>query len=143
VDPATFAFLASSQPVVRTLELARRADVTLTSVGVVGDDSLLLSEGFLDRSAMDRLVSAGAVGEILGHYYDARGTAVADPALLTVGLSLDDLRRSHRVIAVAAGSRKAAAVAAAVAGGIVTEIVVDSELADTLLEQLGRVTRPD
>lgn len=132
-DPASAAFLTSSQPVVRTLDLARRADVTLTSVGVVGYDSLLVAEGFLDESAMDRLTAAGAVGEILGQYYDAAGRRVDDPSLVTVGLSLDDLRSSHRVIAVAAGERKAGAVAGAVAGGIVSEVVVDDRLAEALL----------
>ena len=58
-----------------------------------------------------------------------------DPSLVTIGLSLDDLRASHRVIAVAAGARKADAVAAAVAGSIVTEVVVDDELALALLER--------
>ena len=62
-----------------------------------------MRKGFLDEPAMDRLVEAGAVGEILGQYYDAQGAAVSDPSLVTIGLSLDDLRASARVIAVAAG----------------------------------------
>jgi deoxyribonucleoside regulator len=134
VDPASHAFLVSSQPVVRALEMARAADATLTSLGVVGYDSLLVSEGFLDEPAMDRLVEAGAIGEILGQYYDAQGVAVSDPSLVTIGLSLDDLRASARVIAVAAGARKAAALRAAIAGEIVSEIVVDDVLARALLE---------
>ena len=50
-DPASRQFLASSRPVARTLDLARRADVTLLSVGVVGSDSLLVSEGFVGAAS--------------------------------------------------------------------------------------------
>jgi len=82
---------------------------------------------------MERLVAAGAVGEILGWYYDRAGRPVTDPSLATVGLSMVDLRACHRVIAVAAGERKAVAVQAAAAGGLVTEVVVDDRLAGAVL----------
>jgi len=136
-NPASREFLASSQPVKRTLGLAQAADVTLTSVGVVGPDSLLVLEGFLDTAAMGRLAKAGAAGEILGQYYDASGDLVPNPSLLTVGLTLDDLRAAKRVIAVAAGERKAEAVAGAVAGRLVSEVVVDDHLARALMGRPG------
>jgi deoxyribonucleoside regulator len=132
-DRASIAFLASSRPVEQALELARSADVVLTSVGVAGSDSLLVAEGFVDNPTMERLVAAGAVGEILGWYYDRAGRPVTDPSLATVGLSMVDLRACHRVIAVAAGERKAVAVQAAAAGGLVTEVVVDDRLAGAVL----------
>ncbi len=132
-DAATHAFLTATPPVQRTLELARRADVVLTSVGVAGVDSLLVREGLVDGATMASLVARGAAGEVLGQYIDRHGTPITDPPLLTVGLSLGDLRDAHRVIAVAAGERKADALMAAAAGRLVTEVVVDDRLATAIL----------
>lgn len=133
-DAAVRDALLASPPVAKALRKAMSADVTFTSVGVVGNASLLVTEGFLSREAMANLVAAGAVGEILGHYYDASGDEVPADALHPIGLTLDDLREANRVVAVAGGAAKAEAVRAAIAGRLVDEIIVDETLARNLLE---------
>jgi DNA-binding transcriptional regulator LsrR (DeoR family) len=130
--------LTGSPPVRHALEVARAADVTLVSIGVAGETSLLLTEGLVDGPTMARLVSAGAVGEILGRWFDAAGREVDGHGPVAVGLSLADLRASRRVIGVTGGVEKAPAMLAALAGGIVHEIVIDDGLADALL-----ATSPD
>lgn len=125
--------LLGSDPVRRALEVARAADVTLVSVGVVGNASLLLLEGLVDGPAMARLVAEGAVGEILGRWFDATGREVEVPGVAAVGLSLTDLRASRRVIGVTGGVEKAQAIQAALGAGIVHEIVIDDGLAEALL----------
>lgn len=138
----SFDALAASEPVARVLELARAADVTLVSVGIVGEASLLRVEGLVDGPAMAHLVAAGAVGEILGRWYDATGREVEAPGLAAVGLSLADLRSSRRVVAVAGGTEKAAALRAALAGGIVDEVVIDDGLAEALLADVTEAVSP-
>lgn len=132
-DGRTREAIVASKPVSRVLQLARAADVTIVSVGVVGGASLLVSGGLIDSATMDRVVGAGAVGEILGWWFDADGREVSARVPVPVGLGLEDLRVSRRVIAVAGGEEKAGAVAAAIRGGIVREIVVDDGLAEALL----------
>ncbi len=122
-----------SEPVCRAMERARAADATLVSVGVASDQSLLLAEGLLTESTMNRIVEAGAVGEVFGRYYDASGDAVEPQALHPVSLTLDDLRNARRVIAVAGGPEKAGAIKGALAAGIVKELAVDDGLAEILL----------
>lgn len=129
-------FLLASQPVAHALGLARAADVTLVSVGVVGEESLLRREDLLSSEMMRDLIDRGARGEILGHYFDAAGDEIAPLSLLPVGLSLDDLRSARRVIAVAGGETKAASVRAAIAGDIIDELVADNELAESLLSEV-------
>jgi DNA-binding transcriptional regulator LsrR (DeoR family) len=125
--------IVGSEAVARALATARDADVTLVSIGVVGGASQILVEGLADDAAMAVLVREGAVGEVLGRWYDAAGRAVDAPGLWAVGLSLADLHASRRVVAVAGGADKAGALRAALAGGIVQEIVVDDGLAEALL----------
>jgi len=126
--------LLASTSVAEALRRARSADVTFTSIGVVGATSLLVTEGFLSRRGMADLVAAGAVGEILGRYYDAAGAEVPSDALHPIGLTLADLRDADRVVGAAGGPEKAAAVKAAILGGLLDEIVVDETLARALLE---------
>ncbi len=129
----SLAALLTSEPVRHALETARAADVTFVSVGVAGEGSMLLGEGLIGADAMAALVAAGASGEVMGHWVDAAGTGLATPGLEEVGLTLDDLRASRRVVAVAGGAEKAPAVLAALRGRIVTELIVDDGLAASLL----------
>ncbi|MEO5965712.1 MAG: sugar-binding domain-containing protein [Candidatus Limnocylindrales bacterium] len=125
--------LLASHPVALALERARRADVTLVSVGVVGAGSVVAAAGGVDEAGMALLEAGGAVGEILGHFYDGAGRDVTVPGNGVVGLTLDDLRASRRVIAVAGGPGKTPALLAALAGGIVHEVVVDDVMAEVIL----------
>ena len=106
----------------------------LVAVGVVGPESLLVSAGYMNASAMERVIAAGAVGEVFGLYYDAGGNAIHPNELYPVSLSLDDLRASRRVIAAAGGREKVAAVKGAIAAGVVDELAIDDSLAEALLK---------
>lgn len=122
-----------SDAVADVVRQARSADVALVSVGVVGSESLLLTEGFMDPVVMDRLVARGAVGEVLGCYYDADGAPIDVPELHTVGLRFQDLLQIRRIVGVVAGLQKLDAVKGAIAAGILDEIAVDDALARALL----------
>lgn len=124
-----------SPPVARALDRARCADVILVSIGVVGPESLLVSEGFMTQEGMDEVIAGGAVGEVFGWYFDAAGNSVPAPGLHPVALTLDDLRTAPRVIGVAAGAEKAAAICGAIAAGILDEVAVDETLAEALLSR--------
>lgn len=123
-----------SESVANALERARTADMVMVTVGVVGDDSLLVQAGLLDKETMRDLVAGGAVGEVFGRYFDAAGDAVMPGALHPVSLTLDDLRRSKLVVAAAGGAEKADAVRGAIAAGIVDELAIDDTLARALLD---------
>jgi DNA-binding transcriptional regulator LsrR (DeoR family) len=142
VDAPSIAGLLASGPVRDALHVARTADITVVSIGVVGEASLLRLEGLIDASAMARLEAAGAVGEILGHWYDAQGGEVGVSDAAVVGLSPADLRASRRVVAVAGGADKAVSLRAALAGGIVHEVVIDDGLAAALLEGASEADAP-
>ena len=123
-----------SESVATALERARNADMVMVAIGIVGAESLLVQAGYLDEQAMSEIVTAGAVGEVFGRYFDANGDPVMPQALHPVALTLDDLRACRRVIAAAGGADKAAAVQGAIAAGIIDELAVDDTLAQALLD---------
>jgi DNA-binding transcriptional regulator LsrR (DeoR family) len=88
----------------------------------------------LGPADLDRVRKAGAVGEILGRFYDKAGDEVQTPfRQRVVSIGLEELRRVKRVLAVVAGGNRAAAIRAAVRGGLVKSLVIDDEGAKALL----------
>jgi len=120
--------------IARTLELARQSDIGLVGVGIASPASTMVQTGYLSAADMEAAAERGAVGDILSHYFDIAGKPVETPwEDRIVGLSLSALRHIENVVAVAAGSEKAAAVVGAVRSDVVNTLVVDEPLAEAIL----------
>ena len=88
----------------------------------------------LSAHDFEELEKAGAVGEICGRFYDKNGRECLTPwrdRVLSIGL--DQIRRIPQVIAVIAGGNRAAAISAAIRGGLVKALVIDEVAASFLL----------
>ncbi len=86
------------------------------------------------ESERDELFGAGVIGEIAGVFFDARGQ------IITTGVSkrLITLSGAHllaipSVTAIVAGAKKASAVTAATAGGLIDGLITDAPLAEAML----------
>lgn len=132
---ATKEAIEADRVVARVLGIARSADAYLYSAGAADHRSVHVDSGYLGEADIDRLVAAGAVGDVVGRYIDAAGRVV-DAALdaRTVGLSLDELRRADVAVAAIAGEAKRAVAAAVVASGLCTVLITDESTARRLLD---------
>lgn len=133
---STRAVLEKDRVISDVLALAARADVFLFSPGGMGSDSVLVDSGQIDADDLTRLARAGAVGDVLGRFIDAKGRIV-DPALdrRTLGLSLDVLRSATTSIALVSGAAKRAVCGAVVSSGLCDVLITDDENANHLLEE--------
>lgn len=133
---STRAVLESDRAVSDVLALAARADLFLFSPGGMGSDSVLVDSGQIDADDLDRLSRAGAVGDVLGRFIDARGRIV-DPDLdgRTLGLSLDALRSATTSVALVSGEAKRAVCRAVVTNGLCDVLITDDQNAIHLLEE--------
>ena len=132
---ATKEAIEADRVVARVLDAARSANAYLFSAGAADHGSVHVDSGYLTTADIDRLVAAGAVGDVVGRYIDAGGRIVdADLDARTVGLSLDDLRRADSAIAAIAGAPKRAIASAVVASGLCTVLVTDESTAQHLLD---------
>ncbi len=93
--------------VAEVMELIQRADVILHGVGCADE---MLRDSKVAAPRARRLLSEGAVGESFGAYYDGEGRCLLESS--SVGVDLARLTPSCRMIAVAAGKRKARAIIA-------------------------------
>lgn len=115
--------------------IAMFADVTtaLVSVGSWNPPDSQLYE-FLPRAEREDLVARGVVAEVSASLLSADGDEVAeDFADRAIAVTSAQLRAIPRVLAVAAGERKAGAVAAVARAGLIKGLVTDHTLATAAL----------
>jgi DNA-binding transcriptional regulator LsrR (DeoR family) len=75
---------------------------------------------------MAMLNESGAVGEISYRFYDKDGKPVESPLNeRVIGISLEDLRKANRVMALAGGESKTQAIAGALKLGVIDVLVTD------------------
>jgi DNA-binding transcriptional regulator LsrR (DeoR family) len=102
-------------------------DLALVGVGTL-EESVFVERKVLDEDDLQKLRKAGAVGEICGRFFDATGRECVTPYRdRVVSVDLDVLRERREVVAVTIGRNRGAAVRAALAGGLVTSLVIDDE----------------
>jgi DNA-binding transcriptional regulator LsrR (DeoR family) len=68
--------LMQLEPVVRVLELAAKADITLIGIGQMDESAQLFADGFISREELTEMHRLGAVGEVTGWAYDAAGRII-------------------------------------------------------------------
>lgn len=135
-DEATALVLSQTPQVAGALSAARASDVVVVGIGQygMGSSELFLQRAGASRDELKEALSRGVVGQIAGRFYDSEGRQL-DLALdrRILSLNLDDLTRIPTVVAMASGQAKAPAVRAAINGGLVQILIIDSTLASALV----------
>jgi lsr operon transcriptional repressor len=122
----------------RVLAQARKVDLALVGVGTPALDATIVEMGSIDREDATALQEHGAVGDILGQFFDAHGNVVDLPLHeRRIGIELEELRRVPTVIGVAGGLHKTDAILGALRGGYLDVLVTDEAVATRLLELAG------
>jgi len=123
------------EPALRNLhERARRLDLALVSVGSLREDATLFRDGLLPRDARASLGRAGAVGDVLCQFVNARGRKVDHPInLRTMAVDLADLAHVPTVAIASGGAAKVPILAAALRAVRVSVLITDESAAAGLL----------
>lgn len=127
--------LLSDQRIAQTLRAGASVQTALVGIGDVSMGNSLIRWRALSGDELQTVVERGAVGDILGRHFDADGKPV-ESALSEriVAVSLETVRAIPNVVAIAAGARKAAAIAGALRGEYVDVLVTDEAAARAVLE---------
>lgn len=127
--------LLEQEAIAATLDVAAGANVALIGIGGTDDDCTMVRSGCLSLDEIARLREQGAVGDVLGNYVDVQGRLIAAPhSDRVIALSIDDLRRIGRVIAIASEPEKTMAILGVLRGGIVDVLIVDEANARAVLD---------
>ena len=114
------------------LDRACAADVAIIGVGAFdrGSNRILLDRAGVGRRERDRARALGVVGEICGRFYDQAGRDVELPVdERIISARTEALVSIPNTVIIAAGAHKAAAVAGALRGRMITTLVCDRPLA--------------
>ncbi len=125
-----------SDPFVReTLAQFGRVTLALVGIGALQPSVMLAHSGNVFAGAdLTDLEARGAVGDMCLHFFDAEGRPVAGPLEdRVIGMTLDELRAVPRVVAVAGGARKTAAIRGALLTGAVDVLITDRFTAEALV----------
>jgi deoxyribonucleoside regulator len=116
------------------LELARRCDIALFSIGPVNYEMNLYSLGYIPIDDVNTLIDQGAVGEVLSSFYDQSGK-VLETSLgrRSIGLGIPDLKKIKTSVAVSGGLKKTEAIMGALRNGFLDVLITDIETAEEIL----------
>lgn len=118
---------------------ARWASLDLAVVGIGGGPEA--HPGY--RTVVDRmgdpvreeLASMAVVGDLAGHFFRQDGTFVEEPwGRRIIAIPISDLRRVPRVVAIAAGAAKAAAILGALRSGVIHVLITDRSTGEAVLK---------
>ncbi len=133
--PSLAAALREEPTIQQVLKQACDVEHALVGVGTPTADATIVHLGYLDAEDARGLRERGVVGDILGQFFDADGHVVNLPIHdRRIGIDLSDLARIPKVIGVAGGVHKAAAILGALHGGFLDVLVTNELVAIRLLE---------
>ncbi len=134
--------LAERQRAYQTLQnLTQQARCLFLGVGHIGWRAPLHQSGFITDAELAALMEAGAIGEIAGCAFDARGTRVATPLAARITALWAGSSQGAIRVGIAAGAEKLPALRAALAGGLLNGLITDEATAAGLMDARSALDR--
>jgi lsr operon transcriptional repressor len=134
-DTATSEALISEPEVKEIFRMWELSTYALVGIGTISADATMRKKGYISEVQQAALRRMGAVGDILGQFYDAAGNHIPfETDARLVAQSIHKIKGMSNVIGVAGGMDKLEAIKAALKGGYVKILVTDEEVACSLVE---------
>lgn len=136
VDSETIAStLFSDKNVGKVAELWKKVNIAIVGIGGPLSDSSYVPASYHSDADITVLKEGGQVGDILSHFLRKDGK-LCSPLLSkrVVGISLEELKRIGRVVAVAGSLRKKETILAALRGRYIDILVTDDNVAKEILK---------
>jgi len=116
-------------------KMFNRIDIAIIGLGSNrAEFSAIYKSGNITREDTENITSMGAVGNLCGRHIDIDGnpcsTSISDKV---IGIELHQLKKIETVIGVAAGFEKTEAVLGSLRGGYINVLIVDENLAHSIL----------
>jgi DNA-binding transcriptional regulator LsrR (DeoR family) len=119
----------SQRGISETMELAKRADLALVSVGELSENSLLRTQNMISANDVLELRALGAVGDTNGIFFDKFGNSVEhDVNRRSVATELSLLAGTKTVL-LSAGFKKLEATQAILRSGAIKGLIIDGDSA--------------
>ena len=117
------------------LDMTRLASMSIVGIGAVSNVATIFKYNIVSNNDLVLLQMQGAVGDILSHFYDKDGNIIEtglNERLISADISL--LKNGQKVIGVAGGDSKIAAIHSALIGKFVNVFITDETTAIKLID---------
>lgn len=134
-SPKTRGILMRDPYVKDAIALLESVTIALVGIGAIEPSKMLAASGNVFSSAeLKHLGEQGAVGDICLRFFNAEGKPVSTPLnKRIISIELDQLRKVKRVVGIAGGRRKTAAIRGALHGHLVNVLITDAMTAERLV----------
>lgn len=130
--------LLSEPSIASALDLARNADVILTSIGTIDIKENYILRKLYKTIGISSLITDKGVGSIGGHFFDINGTPVlSEQENLIIGLTLQEYKNAKNVICVEGSPNKAPAILGALNGGYIHTLILNASTAQAILRHVS------
>lgn len=136
-DPAAKAALWKERSTKRILDIQKSMDVALFGLGTINAEvpSQVYSAGYLNQKDLDSLREQKIVGDVATVFYRADGSGEdIELNLRSSGPNLEVIRATPRRICVIAGISRLPSLRGALAGNLITDLIIDDGTARALVE---------
>lgn len=128
--------LRKEKPIHDTLAMAITANFALVGIGALDKDASLVRSGYVSQQEIELYRRQGAVGDILGIFFDINGGIVDVPLHdRIIGTNLTELRKIPNVIGAAVGDIKLDAILGALRGKHINTLLTDEPTAISLVRE--------
>jgi DNA-binding transcriptional regulator LsrR (DeoR family) len=142
--PMPLPFLMSSEdernrmvridPIAKVKAVAAKADLRLIGIGQMDQKAQVHVDGFVTREELFEMMRLGAVGEITGWAYDAKGKLIKGGTNRRLTSIPPQAPAQTTTIAAAVGQAKVPAIKAALAGHLINGLITDEVTARAILD---------
>ncbi len=126
------------EPTIRdALEMARLANYSVVGIGIPDRNASIVKAGYLREVDLQMISSQGAVGDLLGQFFDEQGRKLDLPIhRRLINLDIEKLREMRNVVVAAGGTHKIKAILAALQQRYFHTLVTDEVTASELLAHI-------
>jgi DNA-binding transcriptional regulator LsrR (DeoR family) len=127
--------LLAQRGVGEVFELAARADPMIVGIGTAEPDAQLVASHMIEPAEIREVRDLGGVGEMLGYFFDSEGKRIETSlSARTLSPGLDGMR-GRRIVAIAGGIQKIAAIRALLKSGFLRGLITDERTAQALVNE--------
>jgi DNA-binding transcriptional regulator LsrR (DeoR family) len=123
------------EPIAKVKAIAVKADLRLVGLGQMDQKAQVHVDGFVTREELFEMMRLGAVGEVTGWAYDAKGRLIKGGTNKRLTSIPPQMPAETTTIAAALGHAKVPAIRAALAGRLVNGLITDEATAQAVLDR--------
>lgn len=121
----------------KTLEVARRSDLIVVSVGTIGREHGQYRTGYLSDADLDYISGKGAVGEVCSIYFTSEGSIVPlEMNERSISINAEEVKRIPTRLGVSSGPKKPVANIGAARSNLINILITDEDTAREMISIL-------